>query len=95
MAWTSFDCVAKIYRKLNIDPKRIHPTQKPVDLYKWVLTEFAKKGDKIIDTHLGSGSIAIACWDMGFDLTAYEIDKEYYDKACKRFEQHSKQMQLW
>lgn len=95
MAWTSFDCVAKMFRKLNIDPKRIHPTQKPVDLYKWVLTEFAKKGDKIIDTHLGSGSIAVACWDMEFDLTAYEIDKDYYDKACKRFEQHSKQMQLW
>ena len=95
MAWTSFDCVAKMFRKLNTDPKRIHPTQKPVDLYKWVLTEFAKEGDKIIDTHLGSGSIAIACWDMGFDLTAYEIDKEYYDNACKRLETHKAQLTLW
>jgi len=95
MAWTSFDCVAKMFRKLNIDPKRIHPTQKPVDLYKWVLTEFAKEGDKIIDTHLGSGSIAIACWDMGFDLTAYEIDKEYYDNACKRLKTHKAQLTLW
>ena len=75
--------------------KKIHPTQKPVSLYKWILENYAEKGSKILDTHLGSGSVAIACWDMGFDLTAYEIDKEYYDKACKRFEQHSKQMQLW
>jgi site-specific DNA-methyltransferase (adenine-specific) len=74
---------------------RIHPTQKPVDLYKWLLKEFATKGDKILDTHLGSASIALACWDMRFDLTGYEIDKEYYDKACKRFKEHSRQMQLW
>ena len=100
LAWTSFD---KQLLKYTISSKaetrggkdRIHPTQKPKKLYEWLLTKFANEGDKIIDTHLGSGSIAIACWDMGFDLTAYEIDKEYYDKACKRFEQHSKQMQLW
>ena len=75
--------------------KRIHPTQKPILLYKHLLQKYAKGGDKILDTHLGSGSIAIACWDMGFDLTGYENDKEYYDKACKRFEEHSKQLQLW
>ena len=80
---------------INSGENKIHPTQKPVKLYKWLLENYAKKDWKILDTHLGSGSIAIACWDMGFDLTAYEIDKEYYDKACKRFEQHSKQMQLW
>ena len=74
---------------------RIHPTQKPVDLYKWLLKEFAPSGGKILDTHLGSGSIAVACWDMKFDLTAYEIDKEYYDAACKRFDLHSRQMALW
>lgn len=80
---------------INSGETKIHPTQKPVKLYKWLLDTYAKSGDKIFDSHLGSGSIAVACWDMGFDLTAYEIDKEYYDKACKRFEQHSKQMQLW
>ena len=104
MAWTSFDKPLRIYRHLwsgmlqgNMKDKqqRIHPTEKPKQLYKWILDNYVEKGSKIIDTHLGSGSIAVACWDMGFDLTAYEIDKEYYDKACKRFEQHSKQMQLW
>lgn len=74
---------------------RIHPTQKPVALYKWLLTHYAKKGDKILDTHLGSGSIAIACWDMGFDLVGCELDKEYYDKAVERLETHKKQIQLW
>jgi site-specific DNA-methyltransferase (adenine-specific) len=95
MAWTSFDCVAKIFRQLNIDPKRIHPTQKPVKLYKWLLTEFAKEGDKIIDTHLGSGSIAIACDELGFDLTACEIDKDYFDKANKRLNPYRKQQALF
>ena len=75
--------------------RKIHPTQKPVDLYKWLLKEFAPSGGKILDTHLGSGSIAVACWDAGIDLTAYEIDKEYYDAACKRFDLHSRQMALW
>ena len=98
LAWTSFDKACRRFSMHHFSSgydKKIHPTQKPTKLYKWTLEKFANKGDKIIDTHLGSGSIAIACWDMGFDLTAYEIDKEYYDKACKRFEQHSKQMQLW
>ena len=95
MAVTSFDSPARLVKINSNQNDRIHPTQKPVKLYQWLLNEYAETGDKILDTHLGSGSIAIACWDMGFDLTAYEIDKEYYDKACKRFEQHSKQMQLW
>ena len=77
------------------DGGKIHPTQKPVALYKWILQNYANEGDKILDTHLGSGSIAIACWDMGFDLTAYEIDKEYFDNACKRLENHKKQLQLF
>jgi len=100
LAWTSFDKPAKCfdymcYGGVNQEKNRFHPTQKPVDLYKWILDKYANEGDKIIDTHLGSGSIAVACWDMGYDLTGYEISKTYYDKACKRFEQHSKQMQLW
>ena len=95
MAVTSFDSPARLVKINSNQSDRIHPTQKPIKLYKWLLNEYAETGDKILDTHLGSGSIAIACWDAGFDLTAYEIDKEYYNKACKRFEQHSKQMQLW
>jgi len=74
---------------------RIHPTQKPILLYKQLLAKYAKCGDKILDTHVGSASIAIACWDMGFDLTAYEIDKEYFDAACKRLDNHKKQLTLW
>ena len=74
---------------------RIHPTQKPIKLYEWILTNYAKEGDKILDTHLGSGSIALACWDLGFDLTGYEIDKEYYDGAVKRLNNHKAQIQLF
>jgi len=74
---------------------RIHPTQKPISLYKWLLTNYAKQGDKILDTHLGSGSIAIACYDLGFDLDAYEIDKDYYDAAIKRFNTHKAQLKLF
>ena len=74
---------------------RIHPTQKPVALYKWLLDKYAKQGDKILDTHLGSGSIAIACHDYGFDLTACELDKEYFDKAMQRINNHTNQLNLF
>ena len=74
---------------------RIHPTQKPVALYKWILDKYAKQGDKILDTHLGSGSIAIACHDYGFDLTACELDKEYFDKAMERINNHTSQQKLF
>lgn len=74
---------------------RIHPTQKPVKLYKWLLKNYAKEGDKIFDSHLGSGSIAIACHDMKFSLVGCEIDKDYYDAAVKRFNNHKMQGQLW
>ncbi len=74
---------------------RIHPTQKPVALYKWLLDKYAKQGDKILDTHLGSGSIAIACHDYGFDLTACELDKEYFDKAMTRINNHVAQQKLF
>jgi site-specific DNA-methyltransferase (adenine-specific) len=94
MAWTSFDEPAKIFRKSSMGD-RIHPTQKPVALYKWLLDKYAKQGDKIIDTHLGSGSIAIACHDYGFDLTACELDKEYFDLAIKRITQHQSQTKLF
>ena len=74
---------------------RIHPTQKPVRLYEWLLDNYAKEGDKILDTHLGSGSIAIACHNRKYDLTACELDKEYYDKAMERIKQHKKQLTLF
>lgn len=75
--------------------QRIHPTQKPVKLYEWLLMTYAKEGDKILDTHLGSGSIAIACYNLGFDLTACELDKDYYEAAIKRTEQHKAQKRLF
>ena len=77
------------------DDPRIHPTQKPKQLYKWILNKYAKQGDKILDTHLGSGSIAIACHDYGFDLTACELDKEYFDKAMQRINNHINQQNLF
>tara|TARA_R110000796_G_scaffold53019_1_gene124739 strand:- start:103 stop:765 length:663 start_codon:yes stop_codon:yes gene_type:complete len=103
MAWNSFDKPAKIYRYLwsgmmqgNMKNKevRIHPTQKPVKLYEWLLMNYAKEGDKILDTHLGSGSIALACHNLGFDLTGCELDTEYYEAACKRLKQHQSQLTM-
>jgi site-specific DNA-methyltransferase (adenine-specific) len=79
----------------SLNEKRIHPTQKPVALYKWILDKYSKQGDKIIDTHLGSGSIAIACHDYGFDLTACELDSEYYEKAIQRIKNHTNQQKLF
>jgi site-specific DNA-methyltransferase (adenine-specific) len=96
-AWTSFNGANKIFRYsayLNKSEK-FHPTQKPPQLYKWLLDKYAKKGDKILDTHLGSGSIAIACHDYGFELTACELDTEYYEAAKKRFLNHSAQTKLF
>lgn len=75
--------------------RRIHPTQKPVDLYKWLLKNYAKPGDKILDTHVGSGSSRIAAYEMGFDFTGYELDKDYFDASCKRFEQYKSQLKLF
>jgi site-specific DNA-methyltransferase (adenine-specific) len=77
------------------DNYKIHPCQKPVKLYEWILMNYAKEGDTILDTHLGSGSIAIACHNLGYDLTGYEIDKEYYEAATKRIEQHKTQIRLF
>jgi site-specific DNA-methyltransferase (adenine-specific) len=73
---------------------KIHPTQKPVSLYKWLLKNYANEGDKILDTHLGSGSIAIACHDLGFDLTACELDTDYFNAFIKRLTDHQKQLKL-
>jgi site-specific DNA-methyltransferase (adenine-specific) len=110
MAWTSFDKNAKIFKYMwdgnrygfigaiqGVGKKsiRTHPTQKPVALYEWLLMNYAKKDDKILDTHLGSGSIAIACHNLGYDLTGYEIDKDYFDSAIKRIEQHKSQIRMF
>jgi site-specific DNA-methyltransferase (adenine-specific) len=102
-AWTNIKKPAQIFdysiHKTMADRKeeggKIHPTQKPVALYKWLLDKYAKQGDKILDTHLGSGSIAIACHDYGFDLTACELDKEYFDKAMQRINNHTAQTKLF
>lgn len=98
-AWTSFDTSAKAFRMSRVEAygnmNKIHPTEKPVDLYKFCLDKYAKQGDKILDTHLGSGSIAIACHDYGFDLVACELDKEYYDKAMERINNHVAQLQMF
>jgi site-specific DNA-methyltransferase (adenine-specific) len=83
-AWTSFDKLAKIYRGTSDKQNRIHPTQKPVKLYRWILTLYAKPGDLILDTHLGSGNSIVACIEGGFNYYGCEIDKEYYDAAMER-----------
>lgn len=72
--------------------ERIHPTQKPVRLYTWLLSKFAKAGDKILDTHVGSASSLVACERLGFQYVGFEIDKTYYDLACKRLEEERAQV---
>ena len=93
-AWTSFNQNAKWIELAPQDKNRFHPTQKPVKLYAWLLKNYARQGDKILDTHLGSGSIAIACHDMGFDLDGYELDKDYYQGAVGRLLKHQRQGML-
>ncbi len=95
LAYTSFKRALKMYTKWSGGNNKIHPTQKPVDLYKWVLENYTNENDLILDTHLGSGSIAIACDELGFDLTACEIDKDYFDGASKRLDDYRKQLRLF
>jgi len=101
LAWSSFDRKCNMYNHLwagfkkKYQIKRIHPTEKPKELYEWLLMNYAKEGDKILDTHLGSGSIAIACHNLGYDLTACELDKDYYNAAIKRIEQHKQQVRMF
>jgi site-specific DNA-methyltransferase (adenine-specific) len=103
IAWSSFDRTIRCFDLSrggamgcnNKTGGKLHPTQKPVKLYKWILSNYAKEGDKILDTHLGSGSIAVACDDLGFDLTAFEIDKDYFNKANKRIDNARRQQTLF
>lgn len=97
-AWTSFDRPAKIFSFcgnagfiLSPEDAKVHSTQKPVSLYRYLLDEFAEPSDKILDTHFGSGSIALACWEMGRNLVGFEIDDEYHKAALERLEQHKAQ----
>jgi len=99
LAYSSFQKPTRVFLQnrviLQQEGNTIHPTQKPVKLYEWLLMNYAKEGDKILDTHLGSGSIAIACHNLGFDLEGYELDKEYFEAAKQRLKQHQQQMQLF
>jgi site-specific DNA-methyltransferase (adenine-specific) len=99
LAWSSINKNVRIFKRYSAmdddDGKKQHPTQKPIQLYKYCLEKYSKEGFKILDTHLGSGSIAIACHDYGFELTACELDKEYYDKAIERIKNHVSQQKLF
>lgn len=103
LAYTSFKTAVRMFTfrwngmfQQNMKNKefRIHPTQKPVALYKWLLHNYAKQGDKILDTHLGSGSSRIAAYEMGFDFTAFELDAEYFEAQEKRYKNHIAQLKL-
>ena len=85
----------RIYKKSPNQPERIHPTQKPIGLYEWLLMNYAKQGDKILDTHAGSQSSRIACFNLGFELDIIELDKDYFESGNKRFDQHKKQLTLF
>lgn len=108
LAWTSTNGKARLLPltcsgniiginggKPNYNYKPIHPTQKPVKLYEWLLHNYAKEGDKILDTHGGSGSICIACHNLKFDLDWIELDEDYYNAACKRYDQHKRQLTMF
>lgn len=104
LAYTSFENALRkftytwngmIQGDMKNKEQRIHPTQKPVKLYEWLLTNYAKQGDKILDTHCGSGSIAIACNNLGFELTACELDKDYFEASVKRIRQATAQERLF
>ena len=97
-AWASFSSVSKVFYQFPshvTQGVKIHPTQKPIKLYEWILMHFAKEGDRILDTHLGSGSIAIACHNRKFKLWACELDKEYYEASIKRFKEQTAQTTIF
>ena len=95
MIWTSFDKSAKCFNYYSTKSNRIHPTQKPVALYKWLLTNYAKPGDKLLDTHSGSGSFRIAAHDLDFDLVSCELDPDYCRDNEARYQKHIQQIDLF
>lgn len=97
-AWTSFNGNAKVYKcapQGTANDKRFHPTQKPVSLYQWILDKYAKKGDKILDTHCGSASSLIACHRAGIDGWGFEIDRDYYKQAKLRLDRERDQVSIF
>ena len=94
LAWTSFETHSQLIKINSNQNNRIHISQKPVALYKWLLSNYAKQGDKILDTHLGSGSSRIAAYEMGYDFTAFELDTEYFEAQEKRYKAHIAQLKL-
>lgn len=96
LAWTSFDSVVKIFQHpRNTKEIRIHPTQKPIALYKWLLSKYAKPGQTIFDSHVGSGSIRIACHDLGFDFEGCELDADYWQAQEERYKNHIAQPEIF
>jgi len=99
LAWTSFNKALRVYEysraKLNNNRGGLHPTEKPIDLYRWILQKYAKEGDKILDTHGGSMTIAHACDKEGFDLDICELDKEYFEVGLKRYNEYKQQLTMF
>lgn len=97
MAWMSLQKPAKIFRKhvVTAEPNKIHPTQKPISLYEWIFANYASEGNLILDTHLGSGSSRIAAKKAGLDFTGYEIDPEYFEQSCKRYNEWNSQLRMF
>ena len=101
IAWTSFKTAVRKYKftwngfRKQMPQDRIHPTEKPYSLYKWLMQNYAVNGDKIIDTHLGSGSSRIAADELGYEFVGFELDKEYFDAQEKRFQQYKSQLKLF
>lgn len=104
LAWTSFDLASRIFRfawngmiqgDMKNKERKIHPTQKPIALYEWLLSRFAEEGDKILDTHVGSASSLIACHNMGCKYVGFEIDETYYKLSKERLEAYEAQTSLW
>ena len=95
LAWTSFDRAIRKCTKRNVTGDKVHPTQKPIELYQWLLTNYAKEGDKILDTHLGSGSSRIAAYKLGFDFVGFELDKDYFEASEKRFKEVTSQLTIF
>ncbi len=99
LAFTSFQRALRVVTmnrvQIQLEGITFHPTTKPIKLYEWLLINYAKEGDKILDSHVGSQSSRIACHKLGFDFTGFEIDKEYFDKGNKRFEDYKQQLKLF
>ena len=94
IAWTSFKLNTRLFKFDNRTGNKIHPTQKPIKLYEWLLKNYAKQGDKILDTHVGSASSLIACHNLGFQYVGFELDKEYYEQSLKRLNGYKSQVSL-